>query len=218
MMRSIPPSVRRPTKNKYPYSGRVVIAERMKYGAARGMRPREGYVRLYWRPIPSAIRHTRSNHDGSRKAEPPSKPLRRSTQTAEPGRDIDGSGTPMVPSGFGAGCVRCPKGSRHRSRKDEIDIDGLTFDCDCPECGHESKRTARSSANTASIAARAARDRADRRPPRDPRRSPSARRSSSWRTKSAACRRPVEFASHLAPTVLASAVNYIHSYPIRCHG
>jgi predicted RNA-binding Zn-ribbon protein involved in translation (DUF1610 family) len=26
--------------------------------------------------------------------------------------------------------------------KDEIDIDGLTFDCDCPKCGHESKRTA----------------------------------------------------------------------------
>jgi predicted RNA-binding Zn-ribbon protein involved in translation (DUF1610 family) len=25
---------------------------------------------------------------------------------------------------------------------DEIDIEGLTFDCECPKCGHASKRTA----------------------------------------------------------------------------
>ena len=26
--------------------------------------------------------------------------------------------------------------------KDEIDIDALRFDCECPKCGHESERTA----------------------------------------------------------------------------
>lgn len=26
--------------------------------------------------------------------------------------------------------------------KEEIDIDGLRFDCECPKCGHESERTA----------------------------------------------------------------------------
>lgn len=26
--------------------------------------------------------------------------------------------------------------------KEEIDIDGLQFDCKCPKCGHESQRTA----------------------------------------------------------------------------
>jgi len=26
--------------------------------------------------------------------------------------------------------------------KEEIDIEGMTFDCECPKCGHESQRTA----------------------------------------------------------------------------